>query len=138
MDAPFVENLNTLKGRESASSFAKHCGIKPGTMINYLAGNTDPKLGALRKICKASNASIGWLLGDPVAHSAGHSVTGGSGIIQAGTVIGSSVKMGNQEPIELTEIELALIEKLRRVGSPIMIDKIMNQLQRLEDFVKEG
>lgn len=138
MDEIFVRNLNALKGRESANSFASKCDIKPQTMRNYLNGDTDPNLPALRKISAAMGISIGEMVGD-AAPATGHNATNATGVVQAGgTVSISGMHIGDMATtrVQLNDIEIGLIERLRLVGSPIVIKKIMDQLQQLEDFVR--
>ena len=132
MDESFVDNLTALKGRESANSFAKHCGLKPQTMLNYLDGTTEPKLSILRQIAAAANVSVGTLVGDP-ATPTGHSAVGSSGVMQAGNSIANSTISAGVS--DLNQAEERLIKKLRRVGSPLMIEKFMKQLQDLEDYL---
>ena len=137
MDQLFIERINELKGRESANRFAKDCGIKPATMLNYLNGATDPSLGALRKISDSTKIPIGWLVGEETpAATTGHVANGVSGVMQAGGAIsGGTITTSGTD---LDQIEKELLEKLRKVGSPMLIEKWMKQLQDLEDYLENN
>lgn len=131
----FQRNMRELKGNDSLATFAEKCAIKYGTMRNYIEGSTSPSLDALVSIKEANGVSIGELVGEqPLQQKGGgHSAVNSSGTIQAGgSIQGASINLAGQE---LTAAEQALIEKLRKVGSPIMIEKIMKQLEELENFV---
>lgn len=129
----FLDRLDQLRGRKPITRFAKECNIGNSTMRNYLEGNTPPTLPALYSIARANNVTVGWLVGDPETGSRGHAANGVSGVMQAGgTISGSSITTAGSD---FTDLEQQLIDKLRQVGSPVVINKIMEQLQDLEDYV---
>jgi transcriptional regulator with XRE-family HTH domain len=133
----FLNRVDQLRGRQPMVRFAKECDIKPSTMRNYLEGNTPPTLPALISIAKAKGVTVGWLAGDQEAGSTGQSIVGAAGAIMAGGFVSQTGSNINTSPAEspLSDLEQQLIDRLREVGSPVMIKKILQQLQELEDFV---
>ena len=128
----FLARLDQLRGRTPVTGFAEECGIKHSTMRNYLEGKTPPTLPAVLSIARAKGITVGWLVGEDPPVQGGHSANGATGVMQAGGSVSGSIQTGGET---LTDHEMKLITKLRQVGSPVMIDKIMKQLQDLEDFL---
>lgn len=129
----FLARVDRLRGRQPVTAFASDCGITASTMRNYLNGSTPPPLPAVLDIARAKGVTVGWLVGEVDDHRQGHTAIGSTGVQQAGGAISGSVSVG--AATELSAQEQQLIDKLRQVGSPVMIDKIMKQLQDLENHI---
>jgi transcriptional regulator with XRE-family HTH domain len=134
MDKIFVERLNLLRGRDSGAAMAKRCGIKTSTMHNYINGETEPGLSALRRIAEAYSVSVGWLAGDDLKPAADQRAIG-SNIIQAGGSVTNSQIATSTYTLNWDEAEL--IELQRTIGNKMTLQNFKKQLLDLKEYLSK-
>lgn len=143
MDKKITERLIQLKGHKSDTAAAREWGIPRTTLLNLLSGDSDPKLSTLSRIATANNTTVGWIVdGNTTTGSKNQIVTGNGNFSVGGGISGGFATSGGSigsKPPRLEDVldaeEAELIGAVRAVGGPLIIRRLMAEVEKIKQLI---